>query len=82
MPRSRTKAGEQFADHVRFGRFRRCAGYPRLRGRFPTLDALAQRLLDFQYYWETIATPFQWRFTRQDLARLLQKCRPTLKTAA
>ena len=49
---------------------------------FPTLDALAQRLLDFQYYWETIATPFQWRFTRQDLARLLQKCRPTLKTAA
>ena len=36
----------------------------------------------FNNYWETIATPFQWRFTRQDLARLLQKCRPTLKTAA
>jgi hypothetical protein len=37
------------------------------------LDALAERLLDFQYYWETTARPFEWKFTRQDLAELLGK---------
>ena len=41
---------------------------------FSGLDALAQRLLDFQYYWEETAKPFQWKFTRQDLANLLAKC--------
>ena len=30
--------------------------------------AVAERLLDFQYYWETKARPFEWKFTRQDLA--------------
>jgi DDE superfamily endonuclease len=40
---------------------------------FPNLDALAKRLLDFQYYWESAARPFEWRFTRQDLADLLTK---------
>ena len=40
---------------------------------FSGLDALAQRLLDFQYYWEATAKPFQWKFTRQDLANLLSK---------
>ena len=40
---------------------------------FPNLDALAERLLDFQYYWETAAPPFEWKFTRQDLAKLLTK---------
>jgi hypothetical protein len=40
---------------------------------FPDLNALAARLLDFQYYWETTARPFQWKFTRQDLAELLVK---------
>jgi hypothetical protein len=29
------------------------------------LDVLAQRLLDYQYYWETKAQPFGWKFTRQ-----------------
>ena len=43
---------------------------------FPNLNAVAQRLFDFQYYWETIAEPFQWKFTRLDLARLLAKCQP------
>ena len=37
------------------------------------LNALAERLLDFQYYWETTARPFEWKFTRQDLAELLGK---------
>ncbi len=40
---------------------------------FPHLDAVAERLLDFQSYWQTIAKPFQWKFTRQDLARLLAR---------
>lgn len=38
---------------------------------FPDLNTVAQRLLDFQYYWETTARPFEWKFTRQDLAGLL-----------
>jgi len=40
---------------------------------FPNLNAVAERLLDFQYYWETTARPFEWKFTRQDLAQLLVK---------
>ena len=40
---------------------------------FPILDALAERLLDFQYYWESAAQPFEWKFIRQDLANLLSK---------
>ena len=42
---------------------------------FPSLDVLAERLLDFQYYWESTARPFEWKFTRQDLANLLAKLR-------
>jgi len=40
---------------------------------FPDLNALAERLLDFQYYWESTARPFAWKFTRQDLSELLNK---------
>src|SRR5436190_20247007 len=49
------------------------------RGRFLTpndltdLNALAERLLDFQYYWEATARPFEWKFTRHDLDQLLDK---------
>jgi hypothetical protein len=38
---------------------------------FPNLDVLAERLLDFQYYWESTAQPFDWKFTYQDLKELL-----------
>jgi hypothetical protein len=41
---------------------------------FPHLEAVVERLLEFQYYWESIAKPFQWKFTREDLARLLARC--------
>ncbi|MGA8922050.1 MAG: IS630 family transposase, partial [Candidatus Dormiibacterota bacterium] len=34
---------------------------------------LAERLLDFQSYWESTAKPFQWKFTKTDLATLLSK---------
>ena len=49
---------------------------------FSGLDALAERLLDFQYHWESIAQPFQWRFTRRDLATLLSKCPSSDRIAA
>ena len=37
------------------------------------LDVLAERWLDFQYYWESTAQPFDWKFTRQDLKELVRK---------
>lgn len=40
---------------------------------FPNLDVLAERLLDFQYYWASTGRPFEWKFTRHDLAELLTK---------
>jgi hypothetical protein len=40
---------------------------------FSDLDAVADRLLDFQYYWEATARPFEWTFTRDDLKNLLDK---------
>jgi len=43
---------------------------------FTDLNALAERLLDFQYYWEITGRPFEWKFTRQDLAELLAKIDP------
>jgi hypothetical protein len=49
---------------------------------FSGLDALAERLLEFQYYWEQTATPFQWKFTRRDLATLLSKCAKSRPVAA
>jgi DDE superfamily endonuclease len=42
---------------------------------FSDLEAVAERLLNFQYHWETIGKPFQWKFTRRDLANLLAKSR-------
>jgi hypothetical protein len=40
---------------------------------FPDLQTLETKLLRFQSYYETIATPFEWKFTRDDLKRLLAK---------
>jgi hypothetical protein len=40
---------------------------------FPCLCAVAKRLADFQSYYEQIARPFEWKFTRSDLAKLLAK---------
>jgi len=50
---------------------------------FTDLGALAERLLEFQYYWEATARSFEWKFTRQDLKELLEKlAQPTLAPAA
>ena len=40
---------------------------------FHDLVALRSCLLDFQDYYGKIAQPFEWRFTRDDLHRLLQR---------
>ena len=40
---------------------------------FPDLDALEAHLLAFGRRYEQIAAPFQWKFTRHDLHRLLAK---------
>ena len=40
---------------------------------FPDLQAVESRLLDFQTHYETIARPFEWKFTRADLDELLAK---------
>jgi hypothetical protein len=40
---------------------------------FRSLAEVEERLLGFQRYYESIATPFEWRFTKDDLAALMQK---------
>jgi hypothetical protein len=40
---------------------------------FADLDALAQRLTDFEPHYNRVATPFDWRFTRADLADLMRR---------
>ena len=40
---------------------------------FSCLAEVEDRLLRFQEYYERMATPFDWRFTRADLARLIRK---------
>ena len=52
---------------------------------FDSLDALAERLLDFGDHYRQIARPFEWTFTRNDLDRLLDRIeahQPQLKLAA
>ena len=40
---------------------------------FRSLADVEDRLLGFQRYYETIATPFEWRFTKDDLAALMRQ---------
>lgn len=42
---------------------------------FPCLEAVAKRLSDFERYYECIAHPFEWKYTRADLNALLAKMR-------
>jgi len=48
---------------------------------FASLSALQQRILDFQHHYQKIARPFDWRFTRKDLAALLRKLDHSLAAA-
>lgn len=52
---------------------------------FEDLTALRDRLLEFQEHYQVIAQPFQWKFTRHKLHRLLNKLNApeqTLRRAA
>ena len=40
---------------------------------FSSTDALAERLLCFQRHYEQVARPFQWKFTRRDLRKLMHR---------
>jgi hypothetical protein len=43
------------------------------RNNFTDLDTLEQHLLDFGRRYQQIARPFGWKFTRQDVDRVLDK---------
>jgi len=38
---------------------------------FTNLSSVEHRLLDFQVYYEQIAKPFNWKFTKKDLLKML-----------
>ncbi len=40
---------------------------------FGSLDDVAHRLLAFQRRYEQLARPFEWKFTREDLVRLVRR---------
>jgi len=40
---------------------------------FDSLESLARRILDFQRHYESIAKPFDWKFTCRDLNEWLPK---------
>ena len=40
---------------------------------FNSLNAVEERLLQFQEHYERIAKPFEWKFTREDLTKMLKK---------
>jgi hypothetical protein len=42
---------------------------------FPSLAQVAQRLADFERYFESIAHPFEWKFTRSHLNALVARMR-------
>ena len=42
---------------------------------FPCLEAVAERLANFERYFESIAHPFEWKFTRADLNALIARMR-------
>ena len=79
-------------DDTQFPRWRGDAAAPRMmtwgsvRGRhvrIPRFSAAVykQRLLAFQAHYQAVAKPFKWRFTRQDLAALIEKLHAKDKAA-
>ena len=48
---------------------------------FKSLETLKERILDFQFYYEQIAKPFEWKFTRNNLNILLNKIKLAKSTS-
>jgi hypothetical protein len=48
---------------------------------FASVSAVAERLLSFQSYYEKIAKPFEWKFTRVELRKLVAKFEQPSSTA-
>ena len=46
----------------------------------PSLQAAELRLLAFQRHDETFARPFEWKFTRLDLAEMMSRLDPATET--
>jgi hypothetical protein len=44
---------------------------------FASLEAVRERLLAFQRRYEQAAKPFEWKFTRADLAQLIKRLAAT-----
>jgi hypothetical protein len=42
---------------------------------FPCLEAVSARLANFERHFESIARPFEWKFTRNDLNALIARMR-------
>ena len=40
---------------------------------FPSLEDVAKRLANFERYFESIAYPFEWKFTRSNLNALVAR---------
>lgn len=49
---------------------------------FPNLEAVADRLERFERHYEAIAKPFEWKFTRDNLAQLLHRLGPAEQVSA
>jgi len=52
---------------------------------FSALDEIPERLQEFERYYEEVARPFRWKFTRKDLSNLLDRLalhKPRLASAA
>lgn len=46
---------------------------------FSSLDFLANTIIDFQKEYERTAKPFEWKFTRDDLTKLMNKLSQTIR---
>jgi hypothetical protein len=49
---------------------------------FSSLEEVEDRLFRFQAYYQTITTPFEWKFTRADLDDMMNKMKPAAIPAA
>ena len=64
-----------------YGNFRVTANRALTPNDFPNLEVLAQTIMEFQQRYEGLAKPFEWKFTRQDLAEYLAKLSTKHKAA-